>query len=183
MAGDAGHMTCTIEVVGSNVNDHIRAHEGKAFSTNTIRTLLSIDCAVRPSSAATGSRQRQPRRGGSSPSSRPCGGPFAFRPPPPRCRRPPRPSAACWQGSCSPSAAAEPSLAVDEEDAACCLVARQREWRWGEGARHRQARAPQSSSAKAKVTGRTVGSGALRLGVQQRSHLWTDVHLLEKVNK
>ena len=70
VAGDAGHMTCTLEVVGSNVNDDISAHKGKALSTNTIRTLLSIDCAGRPSSAATGSRQRQPQRGGSSPSSR-----------------------------------------------------------------------------------------------------------------
>ena len=183
MAGDAGHNTCTTDAVESNVNDKISAHEGTAFAISIIRTLLSILCAGRPSSAATRSRQRQPRRGGSSPSSRPCGGPFAFHQPPPRCHRPPRPSAACWQGSCSSSAAAEPSLAVEEEDAACCLVARQREWRWGEGARHRQARAPQSSSAKAKVTGRTVGSGALRLDVQQRSHPWTDVHLLEKVNK
>ena len=81
VAGDAGHMTCTLEVVGSNVNDHVRAHEGTALSTNTIRILLAIVCAGRPSSAATGSRQRQPRRGGSSPSSRPCGGPFAFRRP------------------------------------------------------------------------------------------------------
>ena len=110
MAGDAGHMTCTLEVVGSNVNDHIRAHEGKAFSTNTIRTLLSILCAGRPSSAATRSRQRRPRRGGSSPSSRPCGGPFAFRRPPPRCRRPPRPSEACRRGSCSISPGHQPPI-------------------------------------------------------------------------
>ena len=110
VAGDAGHMTCTLEVVGSNVNDNISAHKGKALSTNTIRTLLSIDCAGRHSSAATRSRQRQPRRGGSSPSSRPCGGPFAFRRPPPRCRRPPRPSEACWQGSCSISPGHRPPI-------------------------------------------------------------------------
>ena len=110
MAGDAGHMTCTLEVVGSNVNDNISAHKGKALSTNTIRTLLSIDCAGRPSSAATGSRQRRPRMGGLSPSSRPCGGPWAFRRHPPRCRRPPRPSEACSQGSCSISPGHRPPI-------------------------------------------------------------------------
>ena len=110
MAGDTGHMTCTLEVVGSNVNNNIRAHKGTASSTSIIRTLLSILCAGRPSSAATRSRQRQPRRGGSSPSSRPCGGPFAFRRPPPRCRRPPRPSEACRQGSCSISPGHRPPI-------------------------------------------------------------------------
>ena len=87
VAGDAGHNTCTTDAADSNVNEHIRACEGKAFSTNTIRTLLAIVCAGRPSSAATGSRQRQPRRAGSSPSSRPSSA--ARRPPAPPSSLPP----------------------------------------------------------------------------------------------
>ena len=111
MAGDAGHNTCTTDAADSNVNDHISAQKGPVLSINSIRRLsyIVVAWALVCGDGGPATTANTVASSIAVVSAELCG-PSASRRPPPRFRRPPRPSEACWKGSCSISPGHQPPI-------------------------------------------------------------------------